>query len=604
VGWYRRSIQRPDEWSNAQTILHFGAVHYYCQVWLNGQYIGEHTGGYLPFSFDITHALTAGQGELIVRVEAPVDKRFIPHGKQLSEPRDDYYECCFTPSSGIWQPVWLENRPATYIESVYLSPTEDLAGIRVEVTLAGPHLEDAQLQIQLADEPGQSFTVGELATFQWTLPLHEPQLWSPANPHLYRVVTQLKSVDGEDRVGSYTGLRKIEIRGKHLLLNGERLFVRGVLDQGYWPDSGYTAPSDEDLRRDVEMTLAAGYNLDRKHIKFEDPRWLYWADRLGLLVWEEPPCFGRYTPEAAALFETQLAPMVARDSNHPCIIFWGIYNEEWGLDFRSAQDKDKQEAVIRAYDTLAGLDKSRPIIDDSGWSHVKTDILDWHYYDDDIKRWNGVTRALATDLTTWFGHQIAVDTWYETQLSVAGRDHSDLPLINGEYGGGRTARERSWHLRWQTQAFFRHDAISGYIYTEIFDVEHELCGIYTADRQEKDLGFDPAIINAETIVIFDLVPIAPGLDYQTTDGNINCSLFLAHKGTRTLEGQLYWGWTENTPLASTSVTLAGFENSPPVAIQCQLPDTTSARLHVWCNDQSGQRRAYGFLDISLAANIP
>lgn len=598
IGWYRRSLQRPAAWADEQTILHFGAVHYHCQIWLNGQAIGEHTGGYLPFSFDITHALQDGQGELIVRVEAPLDKRFIPHGKQISDPKDDYHGCCFTPCSGIWQPVWLESRPATYIESVRLAPANDLTAIQVQVTLAGPHQEGATLRIQVGDETTRELTATDTTT-QLTIPISQPQLWSPKTPHLYSITTYLKGKDGEDNVRSYTGLRKIEVHGNHIILNGERLFIRGVLDQGYWPTSGYTALTDADLRRDVELTLAAGYNLTRKHIKFEDPRWLYWADQLGLLVWEEPPCFGRYSPEAAALFETQLAPMVARDGNHPAIIIWGIYNEEWGLDFRTIQDKEKQEAVIHAYDTLASLDSSRPIIDDSGWSHVKTDILDWHYYDDDIQRWNDVTRALATDLTTWFGHQIAVDTWYETPLSVEGRDHSGLPLINGEYGGGRTPEERGWHLRWQTQALYRHDTISGYIYTEIFDVEYELCGIYTDKRQMKNLGCDPATINAETVVLFDLVPIKPGLDYATTDGSFNCTIVLAHKGTQPLSGQLQWGWDENVPFGSIDLTLAAFENSAPIPILGQQPDgTSSSRLHIWHLDTKGQRRAYGFLDVA------
>lgn len=600
VGWYRRSLQIPPTWQQERSILHFGAVHYSCQVWLNGHWIGEHVGGYLPFSFDITDALENGRGELIVRVEAPLDKLSIPHGKQRSRPVDDYDGCAFTASSGIWQSVWLEGRPATFIEHVQLRPTDDLQGISAQITLDGPHLSDAQLSLQIEGQAEQSLTVQGATTLTLTLPIAQPQLWTPRTPHLYNVTLRLKSQDGEDRVGSYTGLRHIEVQGNRLLLNGERLYLRGALDQGYWPESGYTAPSDAALQQDVELALAAGYNLIRKHIKFEDPRWLYRADQLGLLVWAEPPCVGRYSPEAIARFEAQLAPMVARDGNHPSIILWGIYNEEWGLDWRTAEDSEKQEAVSRAYDLLSVLDHSRPIIDDSGWSHVKTDVLDWHYYDNDIQGWNKVTSALVNDLSSWFGHQLAVDRWYETQLSLPSSDHNGLPLMNGEYGGGTTPAERGWHLRWQTQELRRHDAVSGYIYTELCDVEHELCGIYDAQRRLKPLGCNPAHVNAETVIIFDLVPERPSLDYRTTQPDIEVALQFSHQGPQPLTGKLTWSWEGSTQEESRSLEIAPFTITAPIAIRAQLPaGQTQGRLSVYFIDTQNTRRAYEFLDVVM-----
>jgi beta-galactosidase/beta-glucuronidase len=590
----------PVEWLQERVILHFGAVHYSCQVWLNGRRIGEHTGGYLPFSFDITDALEEGQGELIVRVEAPLDKLAIPHGKQRSRPVDDYDGCAFTASSGIWQSVWVEGRPATAIERVQLRSGDDLASIAVQVALAGSHLSTAELTVQVEGQPEQVIAVEGRSTIALTLPVDNPQLWTPQTPHLYHVTLRLKSEDGEDRVGSYTGLRRIETRGNRLLLNGERLYLRGALDQGYWPNSGYTAPTDKALRQDVELALAAGYNLIRKHIKFEDPRWLYWADRLGLLVWAEPPCVGRYSPEAIARFEAQLAPMVARDGNHPAIILWGIYNEEWGLDWRTAQDKEKQEAVSRAYDLLSGLDGSRPIIDDSGWSHVKTDVLDWHYYDNDIRGWNRVTTALVNDMSSWFGHQIAVDNWYETRLSLPDTDHSGLPLMNGEYGGGSTDVERGWHLRWQTQELRRHDAVSGYIYTELYDVEHELCGIYTAQRQLKPLGCNPAHVNAETVIIFDLVPVRPGLDYIAKQPDFEVTVRLSHQGAQPLAGRLIWSWEGSEQEEAVALEVAPFTITDSIPVRTQLPaDQAKGRLVVRFRDGEGADRAYEFLDVEL-----
>jgi len=602
VGWYRRTIQRPSEWANEHVILHIGAAHYVCQVWLNDQWIGEHVGGYLPFSFDLTDALDEnGQGEIIIRVEAPVDKRFIPHGKQRSRPSDGYDFCAFTATSGIWQSVWLEGRPATYIEHIHLRPTEDLSGISVRITLNGPHVAGAALSLSTQEEGLQMLPVHDEAVVTTTILLHAPQLWTPESPYLYTVVVQLESCDGKDSVKSYTGLRTIEVQGTHLLLNGQQLYLRGVLDQGYWPESGYTAPNDAALRRDVELTLEAGFTLARKHIKLEDPRWLYWADVLGLLVWAEPPCVGRYSQESLALFESQLAPMVARDGNHPSIILWGVYNEEWGLDWRIARDTEKQEAVQRAYDLLSVVDKSRPIIDNSGWSHVKTDVLDWHYYETDIRRWNDVTAALVTDAETWFDHPYGVDNVYKTQLSVAGYDHSGISLLNGEYGNGSSDGERGWYLRWQTQELHRYAAISGYIYTELYDVEDERAGIYTADRQHKQLGCDPATIHAETVIIFDLVPEARGYDYVTENGVFAITIHISHHGIEQIEGTLAWGWgQEGTPLGMLEVTIHPHQRTGPFSLSGVVPDDrVHGQLHVWLtNKKDKQRQAFGFVDIA------
>lgn len=602
VGWYRRTIQRPSEWAHEHTLLHIGAAHYVCQVWLNGQEIGEHVGGYLPFSFDLTDALDeSGQGELIIRVEAPLDKRSIPHGKQRSRPSDGYDDWAFTATSGIWQSVWLEGRPATYIEHIQLRPTEDLTGISAQITPNGPHAVGATLSLSILGQDIQMLPVHDEKVVTITIPLATPRLWTPESPYLYTVVVQLESADGRDRVQSYTGLRKIEVQGTHLLLNGQQLYLRGVLDQGYWPESGYTAPDDAALRRDVELTLAAGFTLARKHIKLENPRWLYWADMLGLLVWAEPPCVGSYSHESIALFESQLAPMVARDGNHPSIILWGIYNEEWGLDWRIARDTEKQEAVQHAYDLLSAVDKSRPIIDNSGWSHVKTDVLDWHYYETDIRRWNDVTAALVTNAKTWFGHPYGVDSVYKTQLSVAGYDHSGIPLLNGEYGNGISDSERGWYLRWQTQELHRYEALSGYIYTELTDVEYELAGIYTAHRQLKQLGCDPATINAETVLIFDLVPEARGYDYVTENVVFAIVVHISHHGVEPIEGLLAWGWSQGSvPLGMLEVTIPPHQRTGPFSLSGVVPDDMiHGQLYVWLmNKKNKQRQAFGFIDIA------
>ena len=604
IAWYRRFIHRPTEWDEARTILHIGAANYRCTAWLNGYWLGEHVGGYLPFSYDLTDALRDGQGELILRVEAPVDKRFIPHGKQRSLPPDDYDDCAFTPTSGLWQPVWLEGRPATYISNVQLRATERLDGIEARITLAGPHLDTSTLVLSLEEHDEKVVSVKGTREITVVLPVDRPHLWSPETPYLYTLIVLLKSIDGIDKVKCYTGLRRIEAQGNRLLLNGERIYIRGALDQGFWPATGYTAPDDAALRRDVELALAAGYNLVRKHLKLEDPRWLYWADQLGLLVWAEPPCVGRYTPEAIGAFESQLAPMVARDGNHPCIILWGIYNEEWGLDWKVGKDLERQAAVARAYDLLRGIDQTRPIVDNSGWWHVKTDVVDWHYYDSDMVRWRAVTSALANDPTTWFGHRLSSTRWYETQLSVPGKDHRHLPLLNGEYGGG-TPDEQGWLFRWQTQDLRHHDAFNGYIYTELYDVEYEKVGIYTAERKPKDLGCDPATINAQTVIIFDVTPVRPGLDLLVEDGTLSVNILVSHHGPQPIRGKVAWAWSQNAePIGNARVEIEPFVVTPPVHICVPLPKgQTKARLHVWLTRDDGQRLAYGFIDVATVGEI-
>ena len=546
----------------------------------------------------MTDALASDSAVLIVRVEAPIDKRFIPHGKQKSLPPDDYNDCAFTASSGFWQPVWLEARPATYIETAALAPTEALDGIDVHIRVAGPARDAAELQLSIDGGAPTTIAVDGRTDIRLICPVAAPELWSPDHPRLYNVALRLTSDDGEDAVVTYTGLRKVEIRDRHLFLNGERLYLRGALDQGFWPGTGYTAPSDDALRHDVELALAAGFNLVRKHIKLEDPRWLYWADRLGLLVWEEPACFGRYRADAAALFEAQLEPMVMRDGNHPSTVIWGLYNEEWGLDWRCAEEPELQQAVERAYDLLKAVDAGRPIVDNSGWWHVKTDLVDWHYYDEDMASWKKTTAALASDQQAWFWHRLADARHYETQLSVAGRDHSDRPLINGEYGGGR-ASNQGWLFRWQTQDMRLYDAFDGYIYTELYDVEYEKVGMYDAQRRMKELACQPSDVNAETLVIFDLVPVRPGADVVTGDGTVELMIRVSHHGSLALEAALHWGWQPQEATAKgIALRVEPFEITSAIRITEQLPDQLkSAKLHVWLTDSNGIRVAYNYLDV-------
>ncbi|TCC30307.1 glycoside hydrolase family 2 protein [Kribbella speibonae] len=578
TAWYRRRIERPADWAAERTILHFGAVHHRATVWVNGRLAVEHEGGYLPFEADITELLDNGAGELVVQVDAPTDKRFIPHGKQRSMPADDYDGCAFTPSSGIWQTVWLEPRPTAYISRLDLRPTDALDGI--EVTLAGP--SPVRLEI-----PG--VVVREFS--QWpgkvTLPIPQPRLWSPDDPHLYDVI----ATAGADTVRGYTGLRKVEWQGGVLAVNGVPTYVRGVLDQGFWPTGGHTAPSDEALRQDLELARAAGFNLVRKHIKLEDPRWLYWADRLGMLVWAEPPSTGRFTPEAVAAFEDVTAGMVARDGNHPSIVIWGGYNEEWGLDWDVPGDPAKQDAVRRAYRIIRDADPTRPIVDNSGWAHVETDLVDWHYYDEDVASWAATVDRLVNTADGSFPVKLGPDLLVHKAIAAPGFDGSDKIQLNGEYGGGSTSVERGWHLRWQTQELRRHPRNAGYIYTELYDIEHETVGIYTYDRHPKDLGGTvPSDVHAETVLIVDLTPESPGRDLVLSGDTATIPIRISHHGPDPLPGTLHWS-TGTAPVDAKPFTV-----TDPI----DIPVSEPGRLHLWLTDAAGTVVARTFIDVTTA----
>jgi hypothetical protein len=588
VAWYRRRVAVPAGWAGQRIVLHFGAVHHEATVWVNGTEVARHVGGYTPFEADVTDALRDGEQEIVVRVSSPADKREIAHGKQRSVPRDDFDGVCFTPSSGIWQSVWLEARPATYLASLKLRPAEGLDGIAVEARVEGP--SPATLRLTLRGHGSTVDVAVSDGAARTVVPVTEPRLWSPEDPHLYHVDAELVSADGTDRVTGYTGLRRIEVSGEDLYLNGRRLFVRGVLDQGYWPRTGITAPDDAALRHDIELATAAGYNLVRKHLKLEDPRFLHHADTLGMLVWAEPAATGRFSAESVAAFEAQIAPMAERDGNSPAIVIWGLYNEEWGLDWDIPGDPAKQAATANAYDLLKVLDPSRPVVDNSGWTHVKTDLLDWHYYDESAASWGKTIAALLDGEQDDFPVPLGPDYVVRKKLTgTPAQPLRGLPNLNSEYGTGFTSVERAWQLRWQTQEMRRHDRLAGYVYTELYDIEHESAGLLDFERRAKDLaGVDPAHVNATTTLVLDVVPVAPGRDLLSGTGRVTVPVRISHHGTESVSGHLHTAWSPVFGPAPVGPGTAGapaeakpFLLGEPAEVHTELPDGwTSGRLHI------------------------
>lgn len=619
---YRRVVTVPADWAGARVVLCFGAVHHRARVLIDDVEVGSHVGGYESFEIDVTEAVAPGvEATLTVEVDAPADKRQIPHGKQRSIPRDDYDGVSFTPTSGIWQTVWLEARGRTYVSEVQLRG-ESLTGFDVVGAVVGDAPAGAVVQatavrgsaggervVMVADGAGR---------FAGRLELVAPVLWGPGEPHLYEVALTVEADGGSEREGGGVvgdrvvvtgGLRRIEVRGEQLFLNDERLYVRGVLDQGYWPETGLTAPSDAALVRDLEVARRAGYNLVRKHIKLEEPRWLHHADRMGVLVWAEPPGPSRFTPESAAAFEAQLAPMVERDGNHPSIVIWGLYNEEWGLDWDIAGSPERAAAAAHAYDAMRALDDTRPIVENSGWSHVRTDLVDWHYYDEDPAAWATNVAELADGTREAFPVKLGPDFVVDKSLyGSAGHPRAGVPILNSEYGAGFTSLERSWSMRWQTQELRRHDRFAGYVYTELADVEHEMAGFVDADRRPKDAGgLDLADVNAETVLVLDVIPRHAGADIPFPTAPFGLGVRVSHHGAAPLAVRVRASWVPaGTPFGrdataavveSEPVKVEPFELSPGVVLDVPAPGGGDAvRLHVWLVDEAGETVARTFVD--------
>ncbi len=370
--WYHRQFTIPEDWPRERLLLHFGAVDWESHVWIDGIPVGEHRGGYDPFTFDITDALGenwAGEHSIIVSVWDPTDEGVQPRGKQVEEPEGIWY----TPVTGIWQTVWLEPVGQVHVSSMDFVTDIKLGTVEIEFTTDVHHLPGEVIFFNIQALDGGRVISESQADFPWPEQMVEqinggipaegnrdaqvvilaPKLWSPDSPFLYDLVVTITDAEGNelDRLTSYFGMREIEMRpDEHgvprMFLNGEPVFQYGPLDQGWWPDGLYTAPTDEALRYDIEVTRQLGFNMARKHVKVEPDRWYYWADKLGLLVWQDMPSgmgrsrnqhVGPEQPVDAVLtaaerdqYRIELAAMMDALQPHPCIVVWVPFNEGWG----------------------------------------------------------------------------------------------------------------------------------------------------------------------------------------------------------------------------------------------------------------------------------
>ena len=464
--WYRRTFTVPPAWNGNKIWLHLDAVDWESEVFINGQSVGVHRGGYDPVSYDITPQLSgSGPQELIVRVYDPTDAAGFPRGKQTLYPGGIMYTSC----SGIWQPVWLEPAPPTSIAGLKLAPNIDTQKLLVTATVLGP---TNGITVRAVARIGTNI-VGSVsgapgATLQ--LPVPNPHLWSPTNPFLYDLdVTLSNAVTKVDAVTSYFGMRKISLGTTNgfvkMLLNNQFVFQFGPLDQGFWPDGIYTAATDDALKSDIEQEKILGYNMVRKHIKVERPRWYYWADKLGILVWQDMPSANSYTgnpqPLDAPQFETELTRVVQNRWNHPSIIMWVVFNESQG-----------QHDTAALVQSVKALDPSRLVNEASGGSYFGSgDVLDWHSYPDPSCP-ASASQAVVCGEFGGVGLGITNHTWAPGWGYIAATNGDDLAA---KFEG----------FAFQLSDFVQNHGLSAAVYTEITDVEIELNGFLTYDRKVR-----------------------------------------------------------------------------------------------------------------------
>lgn len=505
--WYRRQFEAPPLQDGQRLLLHFGAVDHQAKVWLNGIPIMEHEGGYTPFCCDVTDYLNhSGPQTIVVRAYDDPHDLSKPRGKQ--DWQRDPHVIWYPRTTGIWQTVWMEVVPPAWIGKVIWKPDIIRWEIDFHCRLSGDPHKEMRLRVRLlvgknllADDD-YLVIAGEVHR---RIALSDPgiddyrneMLWYPTTPTLIQVDLELRDREGRmvDRVNSYTAMRSIGVQGDSFVLNGRPYHLRMVLDQGYWPETGLSTPNDEAMRRDVELTKAMGFNGARKHQVIADPRYLYWADRLGLLVWEEMPSAYRFTRDSIQRVTREWMDVLMRDISHPCIVAWVPFNESWGVPELPGSPKQRHYVQSLYYLTTT-LDRSRPVIGNDGWESVATDIIGIHDYDDQPER---IAARYAG------GDDVAMRLFRRERpagriLSFDHEAHANQPIMLTEFGGISLLRagEEGWgySVAHDPETFAQRyeelletvrslPMLSGFCYTQFADTYQETNGLLYADRTPK-----------------------------------------------------------------------------------------------------------------------
>lgn len=513
--WYRRSFQVDGSRLEKENyLLHFEGSDFITKVWVNGQYVGDHRGGYARFSFDITDVVQDGENELVVKVEDSFDVQQ-PRGKQRWI--DKNFGCWYVQTTGIWKTVWSEYVPKISLKSVKMTPNLQEHSLELEYEVEAPENIMGEDLLVAASVSFKGVPVTKVITtvaaghvetkadvflrnnnfgLEWGV-----RTWSPEDPNLYDVKFQLLYQGNvEDTVASYFAMREIRIDGSNILLNGHPIYQRLILDQGYWKDSHLTPPSEEALVEDIDKIHALGYNGLRKHQKIEDERFLYWCDVKGMLVWSEMAAAYQYSDYAVSEFVSEWMEIVKQNYNHPCIITWTPFNESWGVSQIETR-KIEQNFTEAVYYLTKSLDKYRPVIVNDGWEHTISDIITLHDYEE-------VGEVLKARYTEGKEEIMSTEIYHCSGKSAFanGYSYKGQPVIISEYGGIAFNNDDSgWgygnKVNTKEEFIKRFDEITtavkeipyvcGFCYTQVSDVQQEINGMMDMERNFK---VEPEII--------------------------------------------------------------------------------------------------------------
>lgn len=499
VVWYRRVFDRPD-WSAQDVLLNIGACDYTTDVYLNGHHVCRHQGGYTPLQCSVGRFLKETDNVLVVRA-SDTDSWQQPRGKQAGDTR---WPIDYDSVIGIWQTVWLEPTQENYGHSIFSRYELGSRELKVTLTLAEQCQGSLEIEVFL---DGASVILGQSAFANRnesavTLRIDEPQLWSPGSPVLYDLSIKVLSESGEliDQITSYTGLREVRCEGGAVLLNGEPQYLKGVLDQGYFPGGWYTAQDDAALRRDIELTKAMGFNFVRKHQKLEDPRYLYWADRLGLMLWAEMPAGRIFSTQLSQSLSEQWPRAVIRDRSHPSIVGWVVFNESWGI-WHQGERAEQRHLADALYHLTKSLDPTRPVIGNDGWEFSTGDVWAVHSYEHGD---GGLARCIEGLIES---PQTQVTEIGRPRLgALVGADPRSLPMVLSECGGigfvdagkregkepdfaygdiPKTAEQLLQICQRLLAEIGGIPQLNGFVWTQLTDVQQEVNGLLYFDRRAK-----------------------------------------------------------------------------------------------------------------------
>jgi hypothetical protein len=662
AAWYQRVIEIPAEWAEEdhasgprdaeglpsaedsalattaiganvtwrrKPVLCFGAVDWHARVWVNGRFVGEHSGGYTPFDLDLSRYVRPGQRATLTVRAWDVCDADTPLGKQTVN--------WYTHSSGIWQTVWLEGRPAAHLSGIRITPHLETGGATFTAAIAADEGAGAgrfRLSVTSADGafPAVEQTVAiEVGIHEHTLEVAVPHArsWSPEDPHLYECTVRLAPEsggnEGADEVSTYFGLRSIS-RGfweendyEYVLLNGEPVYLRGALDQAFHPDGLHTYPTDDAIRADVQAAKDLGLNMLRCHIKVNEPRYYYWADKLGVLMMYDLPSASVYTPVARAHWEETFRAALERDYSHPSIFAWILFNETWGLE--EHQTPASWSWVRQMYDLAKALDRTRLVEDNSAclYDHVTTDLNTWHFYLSDYDRARRhVERVVAQTHEgspfNYVGHR------YGYVDGAAAYRQGSEPLVNSEYAGlGARGGDKdiAYSFKFLTTELRRHAKICGYVYTELTDIEWEHNGLLNYDRSAKEFGYaaflpgmSVADLNGADFVGLDCPPcqtLAPGAAFSA-------AAFVSHWDQRPLEGaRLRWrisavnGGGESSPVdeGQRPVQPRRYGVTEAGTIEARLPEEPClVTVAFWLEEGDGAVRARNYVNVDVHDGRP